>query len=196
MRSSGHPGSARRCSVPAPTFDIRGELPRASCEDRPGATERERVQRRPRRRSSSALHSVSAAAHAATEKPVTITVHTITIDGSVGPAGVAQWDPDRYERAVRRNLVYIFRTPVGACPHPAAPPPPPHDRAVPHAGPRQRGLEPPRLGGGEATWRHRVSVLSPHRRRPACNGAARAESAAVHGSGQRHADLVHARRLA
>ena len=44
---------------------------------------------------------------------MTITVHTITIDGSVGPAGVAQWDPDRYERAVRRNLVYIFRTPVG-----------------------------------------------------------------------------------
>lgn len=44
---------------------------------------------------------------------MTITVHNITIDGSRVPEGAPRWDPARYEHAVRRNLIYVFNSPVG-----------------------------------------------------------------------------------
>ena len=43
---------------------------------------------------------------------MTITARNITIDGSRTPTGAPRWDPDRYERVVRRLLIHVFNSPV------------------------------------------------------------------------------------
>lgn len=48
---------------------------------------------------------------------MTISVHNITIDGTIPPwnlpPGGSPWDAAAYEEDVRRNLIYVFTTPVG-----------------------------------------------------------------------------------